>query len=95
MFESLSVIDEQLIRIVDGDLSLNEKGGSCDCVFLQDHKRSIYDVRPLQCRTFPWWVSNLSSLEAWQQAATLCEGICDKGERLTRDEIEKHANRTT
>jgi hypothetical protein len=45
------------------------------CVFLEERKCSIYEVRPKQCRTFPWWKENLSSPEAWQRASQECEGI--------------------
>lgn len=51
-----------------------------DCVFLERDengrgKCSIYDVRPTQCRTWPFWASNLSSPRAWAQAAEGCPGM--------------------
>lgn len=52
-----------------------------DCVFLDRETFpgravcSLYDVRPLQCRTFPWWPENLRSRAAWERAARGCEGI--------------------
>ena len=50
---------------------------------------SIYPVRPLQCRTWPFWDSNLSSREMWEHAGTKCPGL-DRGSRtFTRAEIEK------
>lgn len=55
--------------------SLVEFSKNYDCVFLKDNRCSIYPVRPTQCRTFPWWAQNLSSPEAWQEAAKYCEGI--------------------
>jgi len=45
-------------------LSIREKPGF-DCIFWQDGC-SIYQARPLQCRTFPFWESTLSSPEAWK-----------------------------
>ncbi len=57
--------------------SLKEKifEGGFRCVFFDIEKRqcSIYDLRPLQCRTFPFWdhfKNNISEVEAE------CPGIC-------------------
>jgi Fe-S-cluster containining protein len=62
-------------RRVLGKLALKEVDPSWSCVFLKDNRCSIYPVRPKQCRTFPWWVQNLASKEAWELAASMCEGI--------------------
>lgn len=69
---------KQFLRYVNGRYALLEKPASYDCIFLNDKKCQIYQVRPTQCRTFPWWAQNLSSPEDWQEAANYCEGIsCD------------------
>jgi Fe-S-cluster containining protein len=52
-------------------LSLNEKPGF-DCIFW-DGGCTIYQARPLQCRTFPFWKSTLSSIKAWKNLS--CPGI--------------------
>jgi hypothetical protein len=45
------------------------------CVFLGDDNRCrIYQVRPLQCRTYPWW-PELMNRRAWRLEARRCEGI--------------------
>ena len=51
-----------------------------DCVFLERAangrgKCSIYEVRPTQCRTWPFWASNLSDPRAWAQSAEGCPGM--------------------
>ncbi|MEL7088596.1 MAG: YkgJ family cysteine cluster protein [Planctomycetota bacterium] len=51
-----------------------------DCVFLERDaqgkgKCSIYEVRPNQCRTWPFWLSNLTSPRAWAAAAEDCPGM--------------------
>ncbi|MEM1109674.1 MAG: YkgJ family cysteine cluster protein [Planctomycetota bacterium] len=51
-----------------------------DCVFLERDAKgngrcSIYAVRPTQCRTWPFWDSNLSSPRAWAAAAQDCPGM--------------------
>ena len=55
--------------------------GKYDCVFLTRDADtgktgcSIYPVRPAQCRTWPFWESNLESPETWEQAAATCPGM--------------------
>lgn len=45
------------------------------CIFLKDSKLcSIYQVRPVQCSTYPWWPELLTDA-AWEDEATRCEGI--------------------
>ena len=36
---------------------------------------TVYPVRPLQCRTWPFWKSNLEDQEAWDEAAVRCHGM--------------------
>ena len=54
-----------------------------DCIFFhaESHTCQVYDVRPRQCRTWPFWPSNLASPKAWQDTAEHCPG-CNRG-RLT------------
>ena len=58
-----------------------------DCVFL-DRKTipgkavcGVYKSRPVQCRTWPFWETNLSSEHAWRGAAAGCPGI-DRGQQV-------------
>ncbi len=51
-----------------------------DCVFLDfdEHGLAIckvYQARPVQCRTFPWWPENLRTEAAWKRLGKSCEGI--------------------
>ncbi len=46
-----------------------------DCQFLDGVRCRVYAARPLQCRTWPFWPENLSSPEAWKEAAARCPGI--------------------
>lgn len=42
------------------------------CVFLNPIGQcSIYDVRPVQCRTYPFWPSLLENREAWEEERVL------------------------
>ncbi len=63
--------------------SLNEvqTDEGLDCVFLDRESMpgkavcSLYDARPMQCKTWPFWPENLKSPQAWARAARSCEGI--------------------
>jgi len=81
----------EILRRVGLKYSLTEKN-SGDCVFLQtdaDGKRrcSIYTVRPLQCRTWPFWNVNLKSASAWACAAENCPGM-NNGRKYEYVQIE-------
>jgi Fe-S-cluster containining protein len=46
------------------------------CVFLDDANRCrIYPVRPLQCRTYPFWPELVRNGYAWRLERRRCEGI--------------------
>jgi Fe-S-cluster containining protein len=66
-------------------LSLKEKS-NYDCVFWKEGC-SVYQVRPLQCRAFPFWPSNVASSGAWKSAAAGCPGM-GKGRLYRREYIE-------
>lgn len=55
------------------------------CLFFQDGCR-IYPVRPMQCKTFPFWFVNLRSEAQWTAIGRQCPGI-GHGRRYTRQEI--------
>jgi Fe-S-cluster containining protein len=55
---------------VEGWLRLKDKKsleGDYGCIFLGDDGKtcSIYEARPTQCRTYPWWPRLIASPEAW------------------------------
>jgi uncharacterized protein len=55
------------------------------CLFYKDGC-IIYPVRPAQCRTWPFWLTNLRSQLRWDQVAQGCPGI-GRGRHYTREEI--------
>jgi len=71
----------------DETLSLKEKSNK-DCI-LWDRGCTVYDARPLQCVTFPFWESVLASEEAWKIAASGCPGI-NSGQHHTEETISRH-----
>ena len=61
-----------------------------DCVFFHNESRTcqVYNARPRQCRTWPFWNSNLSSPDAWQRAVEHCRG-CNRGKLIALEKIEE------
>ena len=46
------------------------------CVFLNANgKCRIYQLRPIQCRTYPYWPEILENKQAWDSEAKHCEGV--------------------
>lgn len=83
-------LPEGTLRRVGLRYSLTEKSNG-DCVFLvaEGGKRTccVYPVRPLQCRTWPFWTSNLRSPHEWEAAGETCPGM-NNGKHHTFVQIE-------
>lgn len=83
-------LDEKHLRRVGLRYSLTEKPNG-DCIFLKREggrtKCSIYAVRPLQCRTWPFWTRNLRSRKDWNKAHEICPGM-NKGPHHDLVQIE-------
>lgn len=60
-----------------------------DCPFLSGARCSIYAVRPVQCRTFPFWSENLRSSARWERLRGFCPGI-GRGETHSLRVIQEH-----
>ena len=63
-------------RLVRGQVSLKEFANG-DCIYFDGRNRrcTIYPVRPMQCRTWPFWRVNLDTERAWDETARECPGI--------------------
>jgi Fe-S-cluster containining protein len=67
--------EKKYVRQIGVRRSLKEyKNG--DCVFFDNESRkcTVYEQRPRQCRTWPFWNSNLKSPEAWTETCESCPG---------------------
>jgi len=86
------------LRRVGLKYSLTEKPGG-DCIFLKRENGktgcSIYPVRPLQCRTWPFWTEILKSRESWDSlAGSKCPGM-NTGDHYSLVQIETRRTRET
>ena len=85
---SVDEFEKKYVRKVTGRRSLVEYPNG-DCVFFDTEKRncSVYEARPRQCRTWPWWNSNLESEEAWRETCQACPGS-GQGKLYSLEHIE-------
>ncbi len=79
---TLKEFRKKYARKLHGRWSLNEVqvGEMYDCVFLDRNSEggagcSIYGLRPVQCRTWPFWPENLRSLRSYVTAGRTCPGM--------------------
>ncbi len=85
---------DKYCRIVDMGgykrLSLKEKE-NYDCIFWNGGC-TVYELRPLQCRSYPFWRPFLESREAWDREAVNCPGM-NKGKKHSLKVIENWLKR--
>lgn len=67
-------------------LSLKEKANN-DCIFWGDKGCEVYQNRPYQCSSYPFWGSILRDKKYWEDCARDCPGI-GKGAIIPGDVIE-------
>jgi Fe-S-cluster containining protein len=67
--------EARYVRNVGVRKSLHEFANG-DCVFFDNKTRKckVYKARPRQCRTWPFWDSNVKTPEAWAQTCQVCPG---------------------
>lgn len=79
---------EKFIRKVGRRFSLIEYSDG-DCILLDPKTRKClaYEGRPVQCRTWPFWDSNLKNEATWKTTCEACPGA-GKGKFYTLEQIE-------
>ncbi|MFZ0390714.1 MAG: YkgJ family cysteine cluster protein [Calditrichia bacterium] len=76
-------VEGKEIRLKDGE--------GTHCVFLEGDRCRVYQARPVQCRTFPFWPENLKSKQRWESLREFCPGI-GIDNFYSADEIEQIRN---
>ncbi|HRO66077.1 MAG TPA: YkgJ family cysteine cluster protein [Pseudobdellovibrionaceae bacterium] len=86
---STSEFTKKYCEKVDGVWRLKERPDNPDCLFLEGGNRcGVYEGRPMQCRTWPFWPEVLNP-KAWaKDVVKFCPGV-GKGRVWSGDEIEK------
>ena len=75
----------------DGFYHLVENG-SPECIYLSEKKCTVYDARPTQCRTWPFWPENMSAKKWSGDIQSLCPGV-GKGKLHSAEFIGKQIKR--
>ena len=83
--------EARYVRKIGVRKSLNEFANG-DCVFFDNKTRKcrVYSARPRQCRTWPFWDSNIRTPEAWAQTCDVCPGS-GTGRLYQLEEIREQA----
>ncbi len=58
----------------EGTLHLTNPAAD-SCHFLLEDGCAIHEVKPLQCRTFPFWPENVRSRKRWKGVGGYCPGV--------------------
>ncbi|TWU15154.1 YkgJ family cysteine cluster protein [Allorhodopirellula heiligendammensis] len=85
---SVAEFERKFTRPVGNQTSLIEYPDG-DCIFLDPKSRHclVYQARPIQCRTWPFWDSTLETPADWQDTCDVCPGA-GSGQLYTLDQIE-------
>lgn len=59
-----------------------------DCPFVDGKRCGVYESRPAQCRTWPFWPENLNARTWTKEVAAFCPGV-GKGRLYSADEIRE------
>ena len=90
----VSQFERKYVRKVGIRKSLKEDSGSnWDCVFFDNvtRKCKVYAARPRQCRTWPFWESNLRTREDWSRTCAVCPGS-GQGKLYQLESIDQQRN---
>ncbi len=72
----------------DGEVwRLKDNDKNPDCLFLKNKQCSVYQARPSQCRTWPFWPEVMNAKSWASEIVSFCPGV-GKGELVSGEEIE-------
>ena len=71
-----------------GIYHLTEDPQRPECMFLKDKRCSVYEARPTQCRTWPFWPEVMNARSWKKEVADFCPGV-GKGPVIPAEKIEK------
>ncbi len=82
-----SAFEKKYCDQTNGIWHLKEKSTQPDCLFLKNKSCSVYEARPTQCRTWPFW-PDVMNPKAWKsEVESFCPGV-GKGKLWSKEEIE-------
>jgi Fe-S-cluster containining protein len=86
--EPVQELRDRFTRLIGIRRSLREKPDG-ECVFYDKNAGcTVYPVRPRQCRTWPFWETNVKTPENWEHTCEICPGS-GHGELISAEEITR------
>jgi Fe-S-cluster containining protein len=72
---TLAAFTRKYCQRTNGFFHLKEDGKNPDCAFLKDKRCSIYEARPIQCRTWPFWPDVMNAKTWKKEVVSFCPGV--------------------
>ncbi len=86
---SVAELRRRYVRRLGRRASLRERA-NFDCIFYRAVEGcTVYEARPLQCRTYPFWGRILASPRTWELEAEKCPGIDADDTRVSAEEVRR------
>jgi Fe-S-cluster containining protein len=86
--EPVEELRDRFTRLIGIRRSLREKPDG-ECVFYDKTAGcTVYPARPRQCRTWPFWATNVKTPENWEHTCEICPGS-GHGELISAEEITR------
>lgn len=90
-FSQKAFLDQRTLHLPNGRRTIrfvSLGNGVLQCPFLDFETKlcEVHEIKPHQCRTFPFWRDAFHSKEVWDSLAVRCPGIND-GPLITEEEI--------
>jgi len=85
---SRAEFEKKYCEKTDGIWHLIERKNNPDCLFLKGKSCGVYEARPTQCRTWPFWPDNMNAKTWTKEIATFCPGV-GKGRVWTKEEVQE------
>lgn len=83
---STSAFTRTMCEKTDGIYHLKSDNGPC--VFLKNKRCTVYEARPMQCKTWPFWPEVMNPKSWSAEVAKFCPGV-GKGKLWSPEEIQK------
>ncbi len=83
----LTDFEVQYCDVTDGFYHLKQIPDPA-CMFLKDKRCTVYEARPTQCRTWPFWPEVMNAKTWKKEVSAFCPGV-GKGKVWSADEIQK------
>lgn len=92
---SVDEFERRYTRRAGNRVTLVERANG-DCVFWSERDGCrVYEARPTQCRTWPFWSDNIRTKDAWEEVCRECPGAgASTGQWFSVEEIEAAARQT-